>query len=271
MNHASAKFDCDNIDHHANAEFVRENLEFMLELPAFQQYKKNSISWLADESQGPILEVGCGTGDDAAAIAAAFEDRMVVGADKSAAMLSIAANKHSEANLSFQVEDVQALTFQDHHFGAVRIDRTLQHVPNPEQACKEISRVLHPGGILVAIEPDWQTSLVDHSDEERTTLIVNHFTRVIRHRWIGRQLPALMTRAGLTVTHIQPVVCLLRQLDPADKLLHFQTGMKQAVENKLLTTKEGKDWWQELVDRDAAGQFTASLTLFMVLGKKPLN
>ncbi len=92
-----------------------------------------------------VLEVGCGQGALAAALAEAGLD--VTASDQSRQMVATTAARGIKA---FQA-DVQQLPFDDGAFDLVVAAYMLYHVPDLPRALKEIARVLSPGGHLVAI------------------------------------------------------------------------------------------------------------------------
>lgn len=80
-----------------------------------------------------ILEVDCGLGDDAAALAKRVAPGgSVVAIDGSQAMVDAARERHGDlAGLSFDVADAARLPCSDASFDACRIDRVLQHIDDP--------------------------------------------------------------------------------------------------------------------------------------------
>jgi len=97
-----------------------------------------------------LLEVGCGEGRlwsvDPAGVPPGWQLTLT---DFSAGMLASAEDRlaplYSE-RVRFRVADVQALPFLDEAFEAVFAHFMLHHIPRPEKALAEISRVLKPGG-----------------------------------------------------------------------------------------------------------------------------
>ena len=95
-----------------------------------------------------VLEAATGTGLIAVNIAAHV--RHVEAVDLSPKMIEAAKKKKSPANVRFSVEDVTALSFEDHTFDAVIISNALHIMPDPAKALLSISRVLKPNGLLIA-------------------------------------------------------------------------------------------------------------------------
>jgi ubiquinone/menaquinone biosynthesis C-methylase UbiE len=91
-----------------------------------------------------VLEVGSGAG----ALQDIVED--YTGLDISA---TARANYHKR----FVQADARAMPFPDGEFDAVWTIWVLEHVPNPEQALREIRRVLKPNGLLY-LSPAWLCS-----------------------------------------------------------------------------------------------------------------
>jgi ubiquinone/menaquinone biosynthesis C-methylase UbiE len=95
-----------------------------------------------------LLDVGCGTG---AAVRAAGEVvERAVGVDLSPKMLAEArARAAGLPRAEFVEGDAEDLPFGDGEFTAVLCTTSLHHYPRPEQAAREMARMLAPGGRVV--------------------------------------------------------------------------------------------------------------------------
>ncbi|HTX38068.1 MAG TPA: methyltransferase domain-containing protein [Bryobacteraceae bacterium] len=71
--------------------------------------------------------------------------------------LDISATARAKYHKRFVQADARAMPFRDGEFDAVWTIWVLEHVPNPEQALREIRRVLKPGGLLF-LYPAWLCS-----------------------------------------------------------------------------------------------------------------
>lgn len=93
-----------------------------------------------------VLEIGSGTGTFASRIQTNLPCK-VIAIDSSAVMVETTKSRGVEA----LVADARSLPFEDDTFDAVVAAWMLYHVDPLDQALGEISRVLRPGGRLVAI------------------------------------------------------------------------------------------------------------------------
>jgi demethylmenaquinone methyltransferase/2-methoxy-6-polyprenyl-1,4-benzoquinol methylase len=103
---------------------------------------------------GRVLDVACGTGDLALAIAARPDRPQVVGLDLVPAMLGPARQKAPKAQgrLSLLAGDATRLPFADRSFDAVTIAFGIRNIPRRIEAMAEMKRVLAPGGRLHVLE-----------------------------------------------------------------------------------------------------------------------
>jgi SAM-dependent methyltransferase len=97
-----------------------------------------------------VLDVACGTGDPAVALAErAGQDGLVVALDVSMLMLAAAADRARAEDLSrvsFALADAERLPFADHAFDAVTCRFGIMYFWDPALALREARRVLRPGG-----------------------------------------------------------------------------------------------------------------------------
>ena len=82
-------------------------------------------------------------------------------------MLAVARDPASAAPclVRFSVGDAMAIDEPEGSFDAVRCERTLQWVADPEAAVAEMVRVLRPGGRIALIDTDWSTLSLDVGDD----------------------------------------------------------------------------------------------------------
>ncbi len=117
-----------------------------------RRWRKRTVQELALRPSQRALDLCCGTGDLALALAAAGPE--VVGADFTGPMLPIARSKASKRKQLLQLAqaDAQALPFADRSFDAVTIAFGIRNVEDPTLGLRECRRVLRPGGRLAILE-----------------------------------------------------------------------------------------------------------------------
>src|SRR5215469_17688654 len=103
------------------------------------------------------------------------------------------------------------MPYDDGSFDACRAETLLQHLTDPQQAVHEMTRVTRAGGRVAALEFDLGTTVVDHPDRETTQLILQRLADDAVQPWMGRQLPRLFRRAGLTDLSVTPARILANQ------------------------------------------------------------
>jgi SAM-dependent methyltransferase len=109
---------------------------------------------------GALLDVGCGTGSVAAAMATRWPQRRVVGIDIAAPYVAFARAQAAPDNLAYEVADAARLPFAEKSFAGAVAQLVLNFVPNPLAALNEMRRVTVPDGRIVAAVWDFRGGLV---------------------------------------------------------------------------------------------------------------
>lgn len=94
------------------------------------------------------LELACGSGQFSFNLSK--HTKSWIGTDFSEQMILEARKRGEEKNLIFEVADATSLSFDNEKFDCVLIANALHIMPKPDEAMKEIYRVLKPNGILFA-------------------------------------------------------------------------------------------------------------------------
>jgi ubiquinone/menaquinone biosynthesis C-methylase UbiE len=261
-----------NVDRAADANEFVSYLEAVSALEAVQAYKRQTFTLLAVRDGSRLLDVGCGTGDDAIALAELVGTTgHVVGVDHSATMVAAARQRAAGLTLpvSFEVGDAHRLAFPDETFDGCRADRIFQHLAQPDQALAELVRVAKPGAIVAVADPDWETLVIDAPDHVVTRRVVEALCGDTRNGRMGRQLPRLFRHAGLVEVGVVPVTPTIGDFTLADQLFGLGEGLERARSTGAVSAAEADNWVRDLQAADRAGEFFSAMTGFIVTGRKP--
>jgi SAM-dependent methyltransferase len=175
----------------------------------------------------------------------------------------------SRSIVEFQLGDGHCLPFDDGLFDGCRCDRTLQHVEDPRQVMRELTRVARRSARVVVSEPDWETLLVDSPDRHVTRYILNARCDRVRHGWIGRLLPSLFDQVGLTRLAVRSFTLCVSDLALAVRLFDLEVSAERACADGIVSDVHADNWLAGLRAADEAGRFFCAATIFVVVGQKP--
>lgn len=260
----------DDVDAVENPEEYTEYLETLTGAAAVQAYKRRSHQLLDPAEGDRLLDVGCGTGEDALLLADLVgPDGEVVGVDASERMVESARERGNDVpTVRFETDDAMDLSFSDDSFEGARADRVLQHLERPADALAELRRVTRPGGRVGASDPDWATALVDVPGEHSERFLsMKHAPP--RNPTMGRQLHRLANDAGLVDVDVDTWTLTstdLAFLNEAGELEAWTEAMEAAGE---VTASAVEEWFEVLRRADERGELFGSITGFTVVGTVP--
>jgi SAM-dependent methyltransferase len=218
-----------------------------------------------------VLDVGCGTGGIARAIARVFEGTTVWGVDLDAGAVARAA-EGAPPHLRFQQADATALPFEDQSFDFVHISLVLMHVRDPLAVLREGVRVLRPGGRLFVLDTDDACFLFEPpctAFERLKALLAAMYDHHGGTRQRGRQLPGLLREAGLR--EIDAAVTILDSTTMGEEDFHatflgiFRAQMDRIVEAGLVDAELGERLLARL-DLAADGPYFSTIAGFTASG-----
>lgn len=137
--------------------------------PETHRITRARIHWTVDRTpRGRILDAGCSQGVVALLLAARGDD--VVGIDIDPDAIAFAGERAGERppevrdRLELAVADVQRTELADASFDHAVCGELLEHVEDVDAAVAELTRVVKPGGVLVATTP---FGILPHPDHRR--------------------------------------------------------------------------------------------------------
>ena len=200
-----------------------------------------------------ILDLGCGAGHWGLRLLPALAaDAQLTGVDHEPDFLSYARERAAKRGLGERCTYVEgraeALPFPDASFDVVTCQTVLIHVADASVVAAEMARVLRPGGIAIACEPDnlaGKLALLGDSlaigDED--TLELLRFTQTCQRgklalgegdERVGHRLPGLFADAGLESIRAHTSDRCMAMLPPYDA-----PGMRLAIDQELAWAEQG--------------------------------
>ena len=134
-----------------------DSLNHIMSLGVDKSWRRKAVREIAGEGVMEVLDVACGTGDSAIAIARALpEGGRVTGVDISDGMMALVADKAAKKGVAGKItlrkEDGEAMSFADSSFDCVTCSFGIRNFEHKEKGLAEFRRVLRPGGKLVILE-----------------------------------------------------------------------------------------------------------------------
>ncbi len=187
-----------------------------------------------------VLDVGCGTGSLAYALAEMAEVAAVTGIDQAEVYLDYARRRTGDPRFSFHRADARALPFGDAAFDRAFSMLVLQFIPDVEHAVAEMRRVVRPGGRVTAAVWDAFGGMPH-----------------LRLLWD--------TAAVLDPTALRPRALFASLTAPGEMNAMWRRAGLAEVEQTSLTIRmdfaDFDDYWQPLAAGEGPpGQFVASLS-----------
>src|SRR4029077_8041386 len=155
----------------------------------------------------------------------------------------------------FRVGNAQMLPFEDRSFDSARMERTLQHLSDPDQALRELRRVCRPGGRVVAIDPDWGSLVIDSEDEDLTRTISRVHATHVAHGQMGRELWRRLGDAGFQDLVAESVSVHMTTFEVADAVLGLREAVNESVREGATDRAAGDRWLDGLRAADRRGRF----------------
>ncbi len=128
----------------------------------YNKMKRIVQEFVSDSLQpgGRVLDIGCNRAYDLLRLSERFDSLglKMCGIDLSASDLQVARERAAtlspSTSMSFQLSAVEKLPYRDDSFDVVTCSEVVEHLPDPDRALREMSRVTKPGGVLALTTPN---------------------------------------------------------------------------------------------------------------------
>ncbi|GAC1521094.1 MAG: class I SAM-dependent methyltransferase [Thermoleophilaceae bacterium] len=245
-------------------------LEARLASKFWREQRKRSLAALALEPGDRALSVGCGLGTTVALMAERVGSAgEAVGVDGSATVIERARSRTDrEARIRLEVAGPEALPFEDETFDAVVVEGALQHMGNPGQGLAEIWRVACVGARVVALEPDWDTFVIDGEPLSVTRAFCRRLGERFDSPVVGRELAGMLHGLGAEAVHVETATNVIADHAAAEREYALSDLPAAAVADGSTSAEVAQRWLADLRRREVSGRFLSATTYFLVVARK---
>ena len=191
----------------AMLDVMIERLETRGAHPRFAAMMQDYLNAMAIDDASEVLDLGCGTGVAARAIARrpGFSGR-VTSVDLSPYLAEAAARRAEDEGLGEQVHfeagDTQSLDLEDESFDAIVAHTLMSHVPDPAAVLSETVRLVRPGGAIGVFDGDYASLSFEAENAEDAAGDDARLVRSVASQpRVMRRMPRLAKDAGLSLEH----------------------------------------------------------------------
>lgn len=220
-----------------------------------------------------VLDVGSGPGHTTLELARRVgPSGKVTGVDINAEFVarSSARAREQKANIEFVHCAFPPLPFPDRSFDRVFCKNVLEYVDSASATVTEMARVAGSGGIVVAVDSDWDMLALDLGPEASDLterVLAASKSIAIKEPKIGRRLFGMFRAAGLGDVKAE----VLAGADTAGRSLPMlKSSIARYARDSGRVSEAEVERWLGSVDRAvASGRFFFVLPQFVVRGTKP--
>jgi SAM-dependent methyltransferase len=187
----------------ATVEVITQRLEFRGRELTFTRWREEYLDRLYLAPSARVLDLGCGTGVVARAIALrpGFAGQ-VTGQDQSPRLVEearrLAIEEGVADRVTFEVSNAQMLPYPDAAFDAVVAHTTISHVGDPLAMLKEAARVVQPTGRIAVFDGDYASWTLDHPDPSFAKAMDEALiAAIVNNPRVLREMPRLLKQVGL--------------------------------------------------------------------------
>jgi ubiquinone/menaquinone biosynthesis C-methylase UbiE/acyl carrier protein len=187
-------------------------LDAQLDLFWKKEYSLYTRAGLTDGMN--ILDAGCGPGYLAEKMLTIFPSVLVTAVEIDPVLIDVAQKRLNayctDGRCSIIQNSILQIDCPDNSFDFIISRLVIEHVPDPDAACRELLRVLKPGGTLVLIDNDFEMHIRTTPPIQELSDLYDAYCRARFDEGgnprIGRELPLLLRRSGFTDIDLE-IIC----------------------------------------------------------------
>ena len=242
--------------------------------PLFSKMLHQYLDAMDIASDARVLDLGCGTGLAARAIAhrQGFSGT-VTGIDLSpylvAAAQRLARDEAVDTRLEFLAGDVRSLDLPDASFDALVAHTLLSHVEDPLAVLRQAARLVKPGGLIGIFDGDYASLTFDHADASKGKAYDEALIgALVTNPRVMRQMPRLLRAAGLKL-----VGCFPHVLSEAGTATFWASAIEAyrrlVPKSGGMSQDEANAWAAALRSDSDAGVFFGSSNYYAYVARRP--
>ena len=255
-------------------EVIVTRLEVRGKHPLFEKMLRDYLDAMQIDTAKTVLDLGCGTGVAARAIAhrSGFSGR-VLGIDLSPTLAQtaarLAAAEALDSRAEFRAGDSRKLDLADGAFDAVVAHTLLSHVDDPLAVVREAARLVRPGGMIGIFDGDYASMTFGHDDPAQGKAYDDALiSGVVTSPRVMRQMPRLLQAAGLQLVASFPYI--LAEVGKADFWAPAIKSFRRLVPKSGAMTEQEADAWAGGLRNDSeAGVFFGASNYYGYVARRP--
>jgi ubiquinone/menaquinone biosynthesis C-methylase UbiE len=242
--------------------------------PVFIKIINDYLDRLPLTSIQRILDLGCGTGVAARAIARRTDFRgRILGIDISPTLVEVARRLSEDEGIAertdYRVGDTRCLDLTDATFDAIIAHTLVSHVGDPLAVLTEVTRIVRPDGWAVIFDGDYTSLTLTTGDLEygkrMEEAIINSLAANPR---VMRDMPRLLRRAGLDLVTSMPYV--VAEVGKADYWAALLNSLRVLLPKAgLITTEEVQAFVDAQFKASEDGTFFGAGNFYTYVAKRP--
>lgn len=237
-------------------------------------FKKATYTPFANISNGKLLELGCGNGDDAIRLAQLkLKNISVVGVDHDPKLIEGAKQKKEALkidNVDFEVSEI--LDLKNLNFSPVvgiRSERLFQHLLKENECMQVMYDLMEPGAVFLAAETDWMGVNIYSEKSETCNSFVEYLVESkVNNGWASREILSMMLNVGLKDVKIDVRPFVIDNLATANVLIKLEETIGEAKEKRFIKEQQMVELIEDLKMLDGKGLFRLQMNMLIFKGIK---